>query len=198
MVALRRRKLTAAAGLAALAVAASWPLLPPGSARAAMLEAEECAKLKSEEAELTKAGVRGYLSRGPAWAKSNLDLNGVERVRRLIAVDEQIAFRCPRPPPPKPTVAQGEAPPAAAKKGKAKSAKADPNAKAAAAPPPAEAAAKPKPKPKPKPVAAEPEAAAAKPEPKPKSAAPKVARPKADDAFSPTGATPKRPEASQQ
>jgi hypothetical protein len=64
------------------------------SVRAAQLDKESCAKLKTEQAQLEQGGVRGSMVRGPEWAKSNLAPDKLDNVRRLIEVDEQLLFRC--------------------------------------------------------------------------------------------------------
>jgi hypothetical protein len=69
-------------------------LLQAPVSRAAQLDKDACAKLKSEQVELEKDGARGSLGRGPDWAKANLGPDKIEQVRRLIEVDEQLLFRC--------------------------------------------------------------------------------------------------------
>ena len=63
-------------------------------AQAATLDKDTCARLEEEQTTLEKAGVRGTLAKGAAWAKDNLPLGKLQEVRRLIEVDEQILFRC--------------------------------------------------------------------------------------------------------
>lgn len=65
-----------------------------GDVRAAPLDAEQCAKLKTELAELEQAGVRASMAKGPAWGKANLAPDKLDKVRRLVEVDEQLLFRC--------------------------------------------------------------------------------------------------------
>src|SRR5262249_9652424 len=90
-------------------------LLQAPVSRAAQLDKDACAKLKSEQVELEKDGVRGSLGRGPDWAKANLAPNKIEEVRRLIEVDEQLLFRCGGRPlvalPSDPDAPPGEGPP---------------------------------------------------------------------------------------
>jgi hypothetical protein len=69
-------------------------LLQAIAARAAQLDKESCAKLKTEQAQLEQGGTRGSLGKGPEWAKVNLAPEKLEQVRRLIEVDEQLLFRC--------------------------------------------------------------------------------------------------------
>jgi hypothetical protein len=82
----------------------------------APLEPEACAKLKDEEAELARKGAKTNLAKGPEWAKTNLTQTGIDDVRRLIEVEEQVQFRCPVPAPP---AAKEAAKPKVAKKAKA-------------------------------------------------------------------------------
>jgi hypothetical protein len=58
------------------------------------LPKDECEKLKSEQADLTTAGVKDQLGRGAAWGKANLSADQLKRVERYIAVEELLAFRC--------------------------------------------------------------------------------------------------------
>jgi hypothetical protein len=69
-------------------------LLQGIGAQAATLDKDTCARLEEEQTTLEKAGVRGTLVKGSAWAKDNLPLDKLQQVRRLIEVDEQILFRC--------------------------------------------------------------------------------------------------------
>ena len=62
--------------------------------RAAQLDKDACAKLKTEQAQLELGGMRGSMGRGPEWAKANLAQDKLEQIRRLIEVDEQLLFRC--------------------------------------------------------------------------------------------------------
>jgi len=82
---------------------------------AAQLDKESCTKLKGEQAQLEKDGVRGTLGKGPDWAKANLGPEKLEQVRRLIELDEQLLFRCGGRPlvvlPSDPDAAPGEGAP---------------------------------------------------------------------------------------
>ena len=69
-------------------------LLQAPAARAAQLDKDSCAKLKTEQAQLEQGGVRGSMGKGPQWAKANLAPEKLEQIRRLIEVDEQLLFRC--------------------------------------------------------------------------------------------------------
>jgi len=82
---------------------------------AAQLDKDACTKLKSEQVQLERDGARDSLGRGPDWAKANLAPDKIEQVRRLIAVDEQLLFRCGGRPlvvlPSDPDAAPGEGAP---------------------------------------------------------------------------------------
>src|SRR5262245_41598595 len=69
-------------------------LLQAPAARAAQLDKDSCAKLKTEQAQLEQGGTRASLGKGPEWAKVNLGPEKLEQVRRLIELDEQLLFRC--------------------------------------------------------------------------------------------------------
>ena len=69
-------------------------LLQITAARTAPLDKEGCAKLKAEQGQLEHAGTRGSMGKGPQWAKTNLEPEKLDQVRRLLEVDEQLLFRC--------------------------------------------------------------------------------------------------------
>jgi hypothetical protein len=69
-------------------------LLQGSAARAAQLDKDSCAKLKTEQAQLEQGGARGSMGKGPEWAKVNLAPDKLEQIRRLIELDEQLLFRC--------------------------------------------------------------------------------------------------------
>jgi hypothetical protein len=79
-------------------------------AAAAPLDAEDCEKLQQEHVELTKTGVKQDMAKGPDWAAANLARDRLDRIQRMIEVEEQVAFRCPQPKPAK--AAAKEKPPA--------------------------------------------------------------------------------------
>jgi len=82
----------------AAALLAGGALLLSGSpAPAAPLDDAACERLKAEQAQLLLAGVRESMAQGPDWAKANLPASRLKEIERLIAVDEQLLFRCPRP-----------------------------------------------------------------------------------------------------
>lgn len=115
------------------------------------LQPEACDTLKAELARLEGLGVGNDLRRGPEVGKRTLAPARLAQVERLLAVIEQIEFRCPKPPPPPPAEAKSGAPAGADGAGPAKA----------------------KPKPKPATHAADPatpaENSAAKPPPKRKA-----------------------------
>lgn len=75
---------------------------------AAALDAEACTRLKREQEQLTAAGVKEAMARGPEWAKANLPADRLEQIRQFIAIGEQLLFQCPQPkPPPEVTAAAG-------------------------------------------------------------------------------------------
>lgn len=148
------RKALAVGALAALGITL-------GEARrvaAVPLEIEACDKLVKEEAELERAGARVNLAKGPQWAKANLSQDKIEQIRRLIEVDEQVAFRCLRTKPlpaeslvaqpvPQPGTANATAAPVAKPKPRPKPAVAQTDGGTGAAPSAPQAAPAPKPKP---------------------------------------------------
>jgi outer membrane biosynthesis protein TonB len=102
-----------AIALTLLAAVALSPAL-----RAAPLDKEGCEKLKAERAWLEQAGTRGHMSKGPHWAKTNLEPGKLDQIRRLLEVDEQLLFRChgkplvnlPKDPDPDPAATEPDSP----------------------------------------------------------------------------------------
>jgi hypothetical protein len=118
-------------------------LLLVTAARSSPLDKDGCARLKVEQGELERAGTRASMSRGPLWAKTNLEPARLEQIKRLLEIDEQLLFRCggrplvslPKDPDPDP--AAGEPKDTAPKAPRAaKGKKKEPAKKAAAAPAP--------------------------------------------------------------
>lgn len=68
-----------------------------GPAAADRLDAQACDALHAEQGKLVDAGTRNDMKQGPEWAKSNLPPARLARIRQLIEVEEQIAFRCQAP-----------------------------------------------------------------------------------------------------
>jgi hypothetical protein len=87
----RRPALMTRSGITVLLAAL---LLQAPSTRAAPLDKEGCANLKAEQGQLENAGTRGNMAKGPQWAKTNLEPDKLDQVRRLLEVDEQLLFRC--------------------------------------------------------------------------------------------------------
>jgi hypothetical protein len=132
-------------------VAAGLLLHAAVSARATPLDKDGCAKLKVEQGELEHAGTRASMSKGPQWAKTNLEPDKLEQIRRLLEVDEQLQFRCngkslvhlPKDPELAPAAqAPGSKAGATPKGPKAKAQKKEPRKKAASAEPATKAAVK--------------------------------------------------------
>lgn len=69
-------------------------LLQAPATRAAPLDKEGCTNLKAEQGQLESAGTRGNMAKGPQWAKTNLEPDRLDQIRRLLEVDEQLLFRC--------------------------------------------------------------------------------------------------------
>ena len=149
---------------------------------AAPLDQPACDALDAELTKLVAAGAQSDFDKGPSWGKVNLTRERLSAVRRLIEVNEQLAFRCNRSRIAVKLKQEEPEEDAEAKGGKADGAPAPVRPARAKAPPKAKVA-------KPAEPAAEQaegakagEAAAAKPKPKPKPAA------KLEDAYSPAAA----------
>lgn len=69
-------------------------LAAPGSLSAAPLEKPECERLQSEKQGLVVLGVDKEFAKGPDWAKANLGQSELNLLKRYLAVDEQLKFRC--------------------------------------------------------------------------------------------------------
>ena len=152
-----------------IALVAAALVLPTLALRAAPLDKDDCARLKTEQSQLEQAGTRGGMGRGPEWAKANLAPDKLEQIRRLIEVDEQLLFRCQG----KPLVNLPKDPDPAAREPDGKDVPKTPVAKAVKAPG-AEKAATPVKK-----------AAAPKPEQSAKAVPKEAAAPKKDQAAAP-------------
>lgn len=177
-----RLKIVVAAAGAAMLVT-GFMAVAPTPAPAAPLDPETCEQLKREVGDLDRIGARNNMAKGAAWGKANLNSTSLEQVKKLIEIEEAIAFRCPKPKPPveQAAVAPGPGKPKVKAAAKPKSASAGGVVAGVGegAPP-----ATPKPKPAPVKRAAEPgavpQAAAAAPKPRPKRPAES-----AGDAYSP-------------
>jgi hypothetical protein len=71
-----------------------------GPARAAQLPPDVCEQLKTELASLTAAGVPKQLEQSPKAANRQLTVEQRSDITRYIKVEQQVLFRCPRPPAP--------------------------------------------------------------------------------------------------
>ncbi len=176
----RRRRLIGGLSVTCLLVTAAASIAP-----AAPLDDQTCDQLKREIVQLEGLGARDTIAKGAAWGKANLRGAQLEQVKKLIEMDEAVAFRCPKPKP--------KVDPAVQAKAKA-GPKGAPKAQAAEGGVGQDVAkSKPKPKPKPAPVAADggrqpaqATTAAAPPKPRP------APQPKSSDAYVPPKAPPAR------
>ena len=155
----------AAAGVAVLVT--GLIAVAPSPAPGAPLDTETCEQLKREVGDLDRIGARNNMTKGAAWGKANLNGAQLEQVKKLIEIEEAIAFRCPKPKPlveqaavapgsgkpkvkaaakPKTVAAGGVVEGASAAAAKPKPAPAKRAAEAGAAQPAAPAVAKPRPK----------------------------------------------------
>ena len=69
-------------------------LLAATSAGAAPLDPTECKTLKSEHETLLAGGAKKDMAKGPDWAKTNLTADRLDKIARLITVEEKLSFRC--------------------------------------------------------------------------------------------------------
>lgn len=81
---------------------------------AAPLDPPACAALKTEYDELVAAGAKANMDRGPEWAKANLAPDRLGKIERLIAVEEQLSFRCGEQLTARPAIKELPKPPQAA------------------------------------------------------------------------------------
>ncbi len=58
------------------------------------LDKESCANLQVERKQLLNREMQAALDQGPDWVKSHLSEPEIERVRKFLAIEEQIEFRC--------------------------------------------------------------------------------------------------------
>jgi hypothetical protein len=71
-----------------------------GPVEAGQLPPEVCQQLKTELASLTAAGVPAQLEQSPKTASRQLTVEQRSDITRYIKVEQQVLFRCPRPPAP--------------------------------------------------------------------------------------------------
>ena len=76
------------------ALIAALLVLAAARATAAPLPAEDCKTLKSEHQSLIAAGTKDDMAKGPEWARQNLTGDRLDKIARLIAVEEKLSFRC--------------------------------------------------------------------------------------------------------
>lgn len=111
-----------------------WLAICAIHAVAAPLDAEVCERLQQEQVDLTRAGVKQDMAKDPTWAAANLTQDKLNRIQRLIEVEEQLAFRCLQAKPEKAAAkAKSPAPKAPSTTDKKTEAKAEPPAGKAAA-----------------------------------------------------------------
>lgn len=79
-----------------LSFVAAFAPLP--SAWALPLAPEACERARNEQTELSSKGVAVDVAKGGEWGRANLDGTRLAQVARWIELEEQILFRCPRPP----------------------------------------------------------------------------------------------------
>ena len=65
-------------------------------ARAEALGEADCKALVEQHSALIDAEIESDLEQGPEWAKANLAAERLEKLARLIDLEEQLSFRCPR------------------------------------------------------------------------------------------------------
>ena len=70
-------------------------LAPATGAQAGILDTESCRRNKAEHDTLGGSGLREMMAKGPEWGKANLTRERVEQIRRFLALEEDIRFRCP-------------------------------------------------------------------------------------------------------
>jgi hypothetical protein len=79
----------------AVALIVSGSVAAPGlSAVAEPLDKQSCASMQLERKKLLTREMQAALDRGPDWVKDHLNDQELEQVRRFLAVEENIEFRC--------------------------------------------------------------------------------------------------------
>ena len=63
-------------------------------ASAEPLDKESCANLQGERKQLLNREMQAALDQGPDWVKTHLSEPEIDRVRKFLALEEQIEFRC--------------------------------------------------------------------------------------------------------
>jgi hypothetical protein len=75
-------------------VTASTAVIFGVGAVAKPLDRDSCLKLKAEQQKMLTREMRAALDRGPDWVKDHLNPADIEKVRKFLAVEEMIEFRC--------------------------------------------------------------------------------------------------------
>jgi hypothetical protein len=65
-----------------------------GAVVAKRLDKDSCKKLRNEVAYVVNAGAREDMEQGPDWAVANLTRERLQKIKRLIELEEQLEFRC--------------------------------------------------------------------------------------------------------
>lgn len=66
----------------------------PAAALGSPLAPEDCKTLKSEYDTLVEAGAKSDMAKGADWARTHLKQPQLDRIARLISVEEKLSFRC--------------------------------------------------------------------------------------------------------
>jgi hypothetical protein len=64
------------------------------TAMAEPLDRESCANLQNDRKQLLNKEMQTALDHGADWVKSHLSETEIDRVRKFLAIEEQIEFRC--------------------------------------------------------------------------------------------------------
>jgi hypothetical protein len=75
-------------------VTASTAVMFGVGAVAKPLDRGSCLKLKAEQQKMLTREMQAALDRGPDWVKDHLNPADIEKVRKFLAVEEMIEFRC--------------------------------------------------------------------------------------------------------
>lgn len=73
-------------------------IAPLSMAWALPMAPEACDRARSEQAVLSSQGVASEVAKGGDWGRANLGPDRLAQVARWIELEEQILFKCPRPP----------------------------------------------------------------------------------------------------
>lgn len=64
------------------------------SAQAKPLDRPACEAIKQEHEMLLDGEIKAAIEKGAEWAKTNLGQSSLQKVKRVVAIEEQLAFRC--------------------------------------------------------------------------------------------------------